>query len=206
MSRLAAGGAFALGMILALGGASSASARESVEVIEGERIRIESTADWDRMRDMRPYEPVVWTLDIEVPSGEGVDLDIGVVSEGDLPMLVDASVCSEAWQGDDCRADREDLRSAWSLVHGEATEWIHRAESTDRVHVRLGVWIEEGASGTADVAVHVHGAMEDIVVDGHDELTPTDAEALALPFAIAALLLGIGAMLAGRGGKRRTEE
>lgn len=184
-----------------------ASAAPTTRVIEGEHIRIESTADWERMARLQPGESVAWTLGITVDAPDPGALDIGVRGAGALDLVADIAACDVAWQGAECPGAREVLRTDWPLPLDGETEWLRSSGSEEPVFVRLDVALAPSATASArsEVSVHVRAAGDDVLVERDDrELSPTGGSSAPLLLAAGAVLLGGGAAALARGRGRRS--
>ncbi|MGX9347316.1 hypothetical protein [Microbacterium sp. KNMS] len=186
---------------------TAAVAAPTTRVIEGEHIRIESTADWERMARLAPGESVAWTLAISVDAPDPGTLDIGVRGTGGLDLVADIATCGVAWQGAECPEGAEVLRADWALPLDGATDWLRSSGTEDPVFVRLDVSLAPSAveSAEAEVSVHVRAAGDEVFVDQDDErdLSPTGGSAAPLLLAAGAVLVGGGVAALARGRRAR---
>jgi hypothetical protein len=180
--------------------AGPAHAQETTRVIEGEHLRIVSTADWDRAARLAAGERLLWTLEISASAPDPGRIDIGVRADGALPLLLDAALCSVGWEGDECPGERTLLREGWAVPRDGATEWLGELGSDDVGHLQLAVSRRDEApsEATTDVAVHVRGAADDVIVeDGPEEeppLTPTGSALVGASVVLAVVLIAAGAL------------
>ncbi|GAA4781637.1 hypothetical protein [Microbacterium gilvum] len=193
--------------VLLLGAAAvPASAAESTEVYQGSVIRVVSVADWERAGRLAPGEAVDWTLDISASPPDPGTLEVGVRGGGELPVSLDAETCSRPWQGASCTGERTTLLEGWRPA-GDGTTWIEEVDADRSVHLRLVVSRDDDAveGQEAEVAVHVRGASEEIIVgEQPPPLAPTGGGPHPLLPAIVAGVLG--AAIAATGWLRRGRE
>lgn len=157
------GGAVACGVLGALALSAPAYAAPDTEVIQGEYVRLVSVADWDRAAEMLPGETMRWDLEISADAPEPGTLTIGVSAAGETPLVVDAALCLDAWQGDTCPTGAEDLRTAWEVPRDGALVTLDEVDAAEIAYLRLQVGVAGDSSGDAtEMRVHAIGAGEEV--------------------------------------------
>lgn len=196
--------AVAGGILCALA-AAPAWAAETTEVIEGEYVRLVSVTDWEQATEMAPGETMQWDIEVSADAPAPGTLTIAVSATGETPLVVDATLCLDAWRGDECPDGLETLRTGWDVPRDGGQVTLREVDATDVAHLRLDVALGSADAGNAtEMRVHVIGAGEQ--VDAGPELPPTgrsstDTWILA---AGAMLLAGTAALLAARARGRST--
>ncbi len=187
-----AGAVCAVAVALALGGAGPAAAAPTTEVVQGEVLRLVSVADWDAASSLLPGQPVRWDIAVSADAPDPGVIRIGISASGEAPLVLDASLCMQAWEGDDCPGGATVLRSGWEVPRDGAEVALTQIADTEVAHLRLSVTLAAEEGGRTEVRVHASGAGESAVVGPGGGLAATGMPSPALPW-----VLGGGALLAG---------
>lgn len=196
--------AVAGGILCALA-AAPAWAAPTAEVIEGQYVRLVSVVDWEGAADMAPGETMRWDVEVSADAPEPGTLTIAVSATGETPLVVDATLCLEAWRGDECPGGVETLRTGWDVPRDGGQVTLREVDAADVAHLRLDVALGSVAAGNAtEMRVHVIGAGEQ--VDAGPDLPPTGQSSTGtwILAAGAMLLAGTAALLAARARRRST--
>jgi len=203
MMRRGIGGAVACGVLAAFVLSTPAYAAPDTEVVQGEYVRLVSVADWDLAAEMLPGETMQWDLEISADAPEPGTLTIAVSATGETPLVVDAALCLDAWQGDACPSGAEDLRTAWEVPRDGEPVTLDEVDASEIAHLRLQVGVAaDSAAHTTEMRVHAIGAGEE--VGAGPRLSPTGGWS-ASPWLFAGggmLLVGTAALLIVRAGRR----
>lgn len=191
-------------------GAAPAWAAPTTEVVQGRILRLVSVADWDAASSLLPGESVQWDVAVSADAPEPGTITLAVSATGDAPMLVDAALCMQPWQGDGCPGGATTLESVWSIPRDGAEVALADFASDEVAHLRLRVALDPSDAGDGDtltlVRVHASGVGESVAA-GTDGVLPATGGAAA-PWAIGAgaalAVLGVWLIaLRRRGGGRR---
>ncbi|MGO1266501.1 MAG: hypothetical protein ACTMIY_07715 [Microbacterium gubbeenense] len=186
--RRGIGGAIVGGVLGALVLVASASAAEDTEVVPGEYVRLVSVADWDRAAGMAPGESMRWDLEISADAPEPGTLAVAMSAAGGTPLVIDAALCLEEWQGETCPGGAEDLRAAWEISRDGELVTLEEFDAADVANLRLQVGVLGGSAGdTTQMRVYAIGAGERVGTG--PGLSPTGS------WSASPWLLGGGAML-----------
>lgn len=196
MKRRRIGGAVALGVLGAFVLPAPASAAPETDVIQGEYVRLVSVADWDRAAEMVPGESMRWDLEISADAPEPGTLAVAMSAAGETPLVVDAALCLDEWQGEACPSGAEDLRTAWEIPRDGEQITLEELDATDVAHLRLQVRVGDDSAGdTTEMRVYAIGAGEQVGTG--PGLSPTDGWSVA-PWLLAGgamVLVGTAALL-----------
>lgn len=200
MKRRAASAAGASAIIVGvLFSAGPAWAAPSTEVVQGEVLRLVSTADWDAASSLLPGQPVQWDVTVSAQAPDPGIVAVGVSASGDAPLVVDALGCAQEWDATGCVAGEITLRSDWVLPRdGTEVELLEIAD-TETAHLRLVIALTGDDVGTTHVRVHAQGAGESAVIGPDGGLATTGLSPL-VPWAagVGAVLLAGGLVFAAR--------
>lgn len=148
-----------------IGVASPAAALPTTEVVQGQFLRIVSTADWDAAAAMPVGTPLRWDLTVSADAPSPGTVRIALSARGSLPLVLDARSCAQPWAGETCPSGVVPLREAWlPPLHGDQVALVSMAD-TDVVHLRLDVRRIAGAGEGAEettVRVYASGAGEEV--------------------------------------------
>lgn len=191
------------------GGATAAWGAPVTEVVQGEFLRIVSVADWQSAANLLPEDVVQWDLTISADAPEPGTVSIGVSASGDAPLVVDALLCLQEWDVDECPGGATTLRAGWDLPRDDAMTALAEVADTDVARLRLSISLGDGAAeGVTAVRVHAIGAGETVTVDPSTPLPPTGLSPvvprLLSAGAIVLVLIAVLMLVAGR--RARTED
>lgn len=150
-----------------LGTAAPAAAAPTTEVVQGQYLRIVSTADWDAARNLHTVAAVPWELTISAAAPAPGTMTLGVSAMGGTPLIVDVLMCAEAWNAGVCGPGASVLRAGWAVPRNGSRTDLTSVADTAVVHLRLVVALDAGtaATGTATaLRVHAIGVGESVVV------------------------------------------
>jgi len=154
-------------VVAALGGgvaAGPALAAQTTDVVQGTVLRLESVADWAAASSLRPGQPIEWTVTVSADAPDPGTVRIDVSARGDAPLLVDARVCMQPWQGDECPQGARPLRSGWSVPRDGSEVPLVEMGDAEVAHLRLTIALEGPAQGSTEMRVHAEGAGESAVI------------------------------------------
>ncbi|WEK60628.1 MAG: hypothetical protein P0Y60_15185 [Candidatus Microbacterium colombiense] len=180
---------------LAVGSAAlfpvAAWAAPTTQVIQGDVLRLVSVADWDAASSLLPGEPVRWDVAISAEAPDPGTVRIAVSATGDAPLMIDASICTSAWEQSGCPGRETDLRADWSIPRNGSEITLAEIADTEVAHLRLVITLDpDDDGGTTDIRVHAQGAGESAVVGpGGGGLATTGLSP------IVPLAAGVGALL-----------
>lgn len=183
-------------------GAAPAAAAPASEVIEGQHVRIVSTADPSTMGSMLPGDVAVWDVSISAEAPEPGQIDIGLSGDGELPLIVDVRSCVEPWSGNGCASDERSLaRDLTAPLDGTLLPMLDMPADA-AAHLRLDVSVPPTSSPPEQAATTLR-----VHADGFgDELEATPPDGAELPRTGmqlgGAALLAIGAVVIGIAGAR----
>lgn len=185
---------------VALATPTVATAAPTTQVIQGSVLRLVSAADWDAAAGLLPGQPVRWDVTVSADAPDPGTVQIAISATGDALLLVDASLCAEAWTDTGCPAGATPLRAAWSIPRDGVEVRLAEMADTDVAHLRLAITLDPAdAAGSTEVRVHASGAGETVVVAPDGGLATTGASPWpAWSVGAAAVLLGVVAVLVGR--------
>lgn len=192
-----------IGAVLTLVGASPAWAAPATEVVQGQYIRIVSTADWEAAGDLRPGIAIPWDLEISADAPEPGSMTLSLSATGGLPLSIDAQLCAQRWHADECPGGVDAHRLGWEIPLDGSRARFASVTDTDVAHVRLTVAMAPDASGEGSTVLKVHadGIGDPVVVGPGGHLATTGAApgaAWMLGAGIAILSVGAGLLIAGR--------
>ncbi|GAT73871.1 hypothetical protein [Microbacterium hydrocarbonoxydans] len=175
-----------------LGSAGPATAAPTTEVVQGEVLRLVSVADWDAASSLLPGQPVRWDIAVSADAPDPGVIGIGISASGGAPLVLDAWLCMQAWEGGDCPSGATVLRSGWEVPRDGAEVPLAQISDTEVAHLRLSVALAAEEDGRTEVRVHATGAGESAVVGPGGGLAATGMPSPALPW-----VLGGGSLIAG---------
>jgi hypothetical protein len=187
----------ALVLAFALLGASPAAAAPTTQVVQGQVLRLVSTADWEVASSLVPGQRVQWDVAVSADAPDPGTVDIGISATGDADLAVDVAICLREWEPDGCPGGATVVRSAWDLPRDG--EEVHLADiaDTEVAHVRLTIVLAgDDALGSTQVRVHAAGAGESASVGPDGGLATTGlSPVVPWSFAAAAALIVLGVVL-----------
>ena len=206
-SSLAAALALVLASTLA---ATPAWAAPSTHVVQGDVLRLVSTADWDAASNLLPGAHVQWDVEVSADAPDPGTVSIGISATGGAPLVVDASLCMQQWEAGACPVGAVELRSAWDIPRDGVEVALAEVADTEVAHLRLVVSLaEEDGEGSTEVRVHAQGAGESVMV-GPDGGLATTGMSPVVPWilggGVALLVLGVGLVVARRRRGARSDD
>ncbi|GEK79501.1 hypothetical protein [Agrococcus baldri] len=194
----------AAAVLCVFAGATPASAAERSHVVEGQHLRLVSTADPEAMRGMLPGSVAIWDVSISADAPEPGVIDIALGGSGELPLEVDVRGCAEAWTADGCPAGAMSIeRGLTASLDGTRTPLLETpADAT--THLRLEVAVPSDATPPEDATtvlrVHAEGYGDQVEASppggGEGELPRTGMQLGG------SALLAAGAVIVGVAGAR----
>ena len=187
--------------LCAVGVGVPASAAPTTQVVQGDVLRLVSTADWERADGMLPGASMDWDVTVSADAADPGTVRIGVSAEGAAALALDARLCSGEWTRDGCSAELTDLRTDWAIPRDGVEVPLLEMADTEVAHLRLTVSLANDLPGRTDVRVHVQGAGESAAIEpgggvagGVDGGLATTGMAPVPPWALGAavLLVGLG--------------
>lgn len=189
---------------------TTAWAVPSTQVIQGSVLRLVSVADWEAAADLLPGQPVRWDVAVSANAPDPGVVRIAVSATGDARLLLDISLCSQAWTPAGCPGGANELRTAWSIPRDGVEVPLAEIADTETAHVRLDIVLDPAdGSGSTDVRVLAQGAGETVSI-GSDGGLATTGTPPGAPWAMAAgaalVLWGASLVLRHRREAARDEE
>jgi hypothetical protein len=200
MERAALGAG--LTVVYLLGVAAPAHAAPLTETIQGEHVRLVSTADPDTMRGMLPGDVALWDVSVSADAPEPGRIDIALSGTGELPLTLDVRACSAPWEDDRCAPGATVLRAGWLVPLDGARAALGSVSAAAAVHVRLEAALRAtpAAGATSELRLHASGYGDEL------DVAPPGSGERVLPRTGMHLggvaLLGTGAVIAGVAGAR----
>lgn len=185
----------ALGLaVSAVGAAPAAVAAPSTQVVQGQYVRLVSTADWDTAQSLTADTPVRWDIAVSANAPEPGTLTVGVSAEGEASLVVDAVLCMSPWEGETCPGGPRALATDWLVPRDGKPRELVQFSASDEGNLRLTVSLDDDARGTTQLWVHADGAGDALSVGPGGDLAATGLSPLV------PVTLGIGAALVILGG------
>lgn len=192
--------------VLAATAATPAWAVPVTQVVQGQYLRIVSTADWLAAASMAPSNVVPWDLSVSVEAPEPGTVSIGVRATGGTPLVADVLRCDVAWTSGGCTSGTETLRAGWTVPRDDVLVPVLEMTDTDTAHLRLVVGLGPGTIiDSTTIRVQVDGASESVIVGPETPLPGTGADPTLswLLAAGAGALIVVAVLLIGAGRRRR---
>lgn len=179
--------------------ATPAWAAPETEVVQGQYLRIVSTADWEQAAQIAEA-PVDWDVTISTEAPAPGEVRIAVSAQGDVDLIADVAVCALAWTVAGCAGEETVLRSAWELPLTGAVTTLLTVPDTEIVHLRLRIALGGAdASGRTEVRVHAFGEQEELSVGPDGPALPaTGMESPFLAAAVGLLCAATALLLVGK--------
>ncbi|WP_102191727.1 hypothetical protein [Microbacterium aurantiacum] len=181
----------------ALLGAAPAAADPTTQVVQGQVLRLVSTADWDAASSLVPGQRVQWDVAVSAAAPDPGTVGIGVSATGDAALAVDVSICMREWEPGGCPGGATVVHAAWSIPRDGDEVHLTDIADTDVAHIRLTIALAgDDALGSTQVRVHATGAGESAVVGPGGGLATTGLSP-AVPWILAggAALVVLGGLL-----------
>jgi hypothetical protein len=205
------GGSAAAALLLAVTAGlldtTAASAATTTEVIQGDVLRLVSSADWDAASTLSPGEPVVWDVSVSANAPDPAAVRIGLRAAGGAPLVVDIMLCTQDWDPDGCAGEAMTIETAWSVPRDGILVPLTTASTADETHLRLSVAVAAAGSASTQLTVQADTTQETVAVTpGGDGLATTGLPQSGpwILGTLAAVLVGLGAVLLAR--TRRSED
>jgi hypothetical protein len=182
--------ALAVVMLVAVAVAMPATAwaAPTTQVIQGAVLRLVSVADWAAAGSLLPGQPVEWDIAVSADAPDPGVVRIAVSATGDAQLLLDVSMCREAWTATGCPGGETALRTGWSIPRDGVEVPLAQMADTETAHLRLAISLDPSGgsgAGSTDVRVHAQGAGESMFV-GSDGGLATTGLSLGMPWAVGA--------------------
>lgn len=155
-------------VVVALGSVwvgAPASAAPTTQVVQGDVLRLVSSADWERGEGMLPGETMDWDVTVSADAADPGTVRIGASAEGAAMLALDVRLCSDEWTADGCSAELTELRTDWAIPRDGVEVPLLEMADTEVAHLRLTVSLANDQPGRTDVRVHAHGAGESAAVE-----------------------------------------
>lgn len=186
--------------VLAIAMPAAAWAAPTTQIIQGSVIRLVSVADWAAAGSLLPGQPVEWDVAVSAQAPDPGLVQIAVSATGEARLLVDVSMCREAWTESGCPGGASVLRTDWSIPRDGVEVPLAQIADTETAHLRLAIFLDSSGgsgAGSTDVRVHAQGAGETVVVGSDGGLATTGLPPGAPWFIVAGATLAVsGAALA----------
>lgn len=161
-------------VLVMLGSAGPAWAAPTTEIIQGRILRLVSVADWDAAGALLPGQPVRWDVAVSARAPDPGRVTIALSATGDAPLILDVSMCLQAWEASGCPGGAVVLRSAWEIPRDGGEVRLAEVADTDVANVRLTIGLADGAeAGSTSVRLHARGEGETAVVGPEGGLATT---------------------------------
>lgn len=187
-------------VLVMLGSAAPAWAATTTDVIQGRILRLVSVADWDAAGALLPGQQVQWDVAVSARAPDPGRVTIAVSATGEAPLLLDVSMCLQAWQASVCPGGAVVLRSDWEIPRDGAEVRLTEVADTDIANVRLTIGLAEGTEvGSTSIRLHARGEGETVAVGPDGGLATTGMPPLT-PWILGggAVLVVTGLMLVAR--------
>lgn len=125
------------------------------ETVQGQYLRIVSSADWSTAAAMGEGEAVRWDLVVSAHAPDPGTVRLAVSAAGAAPIVADVRMCEEPWQGGTCASGARVLRTDWSVPRDGSAVPIDAMSSDTVAHLRLDVKVGRDAQGGASTRVRV---------------------------------------------------
>ena len=193
----------------ALLGATPAAAAPTTQVVQGQVLRLVSTADWNAASSLVPGERVQWDVAVSADAPDPGTVGIGVSATGEASLAVDVSICMREWEPGGCPAGAIVVHDAWDIPRDGDEVHLADIADTEVAHIRLTIALAgDDALGSTQVRVHAAGAGESAIVGPGGGLATTGLSPTA-PWILAggaALVVLGGVLLVLRRRGRRDED
>jgi LPXTG-motif cell wall-anchored protein len=188
--------------------ASPAWAAPTTQVVQGQVLRLVSTADWDAASDLLPGQSVQWDVAVSAESPDPGTVRIGISAVGDAALVLDASLCMQEWDNAGCPGGATQLKTAWSIPRDGVEVSLAKMADTEVAHLRLTVALGNGDDGSTQVRVHARGVGETAVIgpDGGLASTGMTPQSPWILGAAGALAVAGVALIAWRRRRRSDDE
>ncbi|SEB50927.1 hypothetical protein [Microbacterium hydrocarbonoxydans] len=183
----AVGAAAALGVLAA----APAWAAPSTQVVQGEVLRLVSSADWDAASSLLPGQPVRWDVTVSAEAPDPGTVAVGISATGDAALLVDVALCAQPWSESGCAGGATLLKTDWALPLDGVENALLDMSDEDVAHLRFTVTLGDGG-GSTRVRVHASGAGESAVIGPEGGLATTGGT--GVPVGVLATGLGLVAV------------
>ncbi|QCR19777.1 hypothetical protein [Agrococcus sp. SGAir0287] len=175
-------------------------AATTVEVVQGQVLRLESVQDVDAMRSMVVGVPVAWDVGVSASEPDGTIAIALQVAATDGAFRGDVRACPVAWSADGCAA--QEMLFSGPLQDGTLALGTQAASQTRwyRVQVEL---VAESPGARSDLVVVASGSGETVASDGAT-LPRTGSAPHGWLVAAALLACAAGAAAIARPSRRRS--
>ncbi|PRB11268.1 hypothetical protein [Microbacterium sp. MYb62] len=165
---------------------SAVWAAPTTQVIQGAVLRLVSVADWAAAGSLLPGQPVEWDVAVSADAPDPGVVQIAVSATGDAQLLLDVSMCRQAWTAGGCPGGATELRTGWSIPRDGEEIPLTQIADTETAHLRLAIFLDPAdGTGSTDVRVLAQGAGESVSV-GSDGGLATTGSPLGVPWAVGA--------------------
>jgi hypothetical protein len=196
--------------VLAVAMPSAAWAASTTQVIQGSVLRLVSVADWAAAGSLLPGQPVQWDIAVSADAPDPGVVRIGVSATGEARLLLDVSMCAQAWTETECPGGATELRTGWSIPRDGVEVPLAEIADTETAYLRLAIFLDPSGgsgAGSTDVRVLARGAGETVTV-GSDGALATTGLPPGTPWVVGAgaVLVVWGAALVHSRGRRTASE
>lgn len=162
--------------VLAVAMPSAAWAASTTQVIQGSVLRLVSVADWAAAGSLLPGQPVQWDIAVSADAPDPGVVRIGVSATGEARLLLDVSMCAQAWTETECPGGATELRAGWSIPRDGGEVPLAEIADTETAYLRLAIFLDPSGgsgAGSTDVRVLARGAGETVTVGSDGALATT---------------------------------
>jgi hypothetical protein len=162
--------------VLAVAMPSAAWAASTTQVIQGSVLRLVSVADWAAAGSLLPGQPVQWDIAVSADAPDPGVVRIGVSATGEARLLLDVSMCAQAWTETECPGGATELRTGWSIPRDGVEVPLAEIADTETAYLRLAIFLDPSGgsgAGSTDVRVLARGAGETVTVGSDGALATT---------------------------------
>lgn len=155
---------------------SAAWAASTTQVIQGSVLRLVSVADWAAAGSLLPGQPVQWDIAVSADAPDPGVVRIGVSATGEARLLLDVSMCAQAWTETECPGGATELRTGWSIPRDGVEVPLAEIADTETAYLRLAIFLDPSGgsgAGSTDVRVLARGAGETVTVGSDGALATT---------------------------------
>lgn len=194
--------------VLAVAMPSAAWAASTTQVIQGSVLRLISVADWAAAGSLLPGQPVQWDIAVSAHAPDPGVVRIGISATGEARLLLDVSMCAQAWTETECPGGATELRTGWSIPRDGVEVPLAEIADTETAYLRLAIFLDPSGgsgAGSTDVRVLARGAGETVTV-GSDGALATTGLPPGTPWVAGAVLVVWGAALVHSRGRRTASE
>lgn len=175
--------------------AGPAWAAPTTQVVQGDVLRLVSTADWDAASRLLPGQPLQWDVTVSAAAPDPGTVTIGISATGSADLTADVLLCMQEWDAGGCPGGAVQVKTDWQIPRNGVQVPVAEFPDTEIGHLRLAVSLNPGEGGSTQVRVHAQGAGGDSVVVGPDGGLATTGMSPVVPW-----ILGGGAVLLILGG------